>query len=150
MTKISRNAPCPCGSGKKYKHCCWLRERAASPVPAVGESSTAPPLVIWEDDGLDDLSNSVVDLLHQGRVAEAGAAAADLLQRFPEVVDGLERTAMVEEARGNHTVAADFYRKAARFTRARPGYDPETTEHYEHKAAELEGRAKPSDSSPGH
>ena len=20
--KISRNAPCPCGSGKKYKHCC--------------------------------------------------------------------------------------------------------------------------------
>jgi len=22
MTKIGRNAPCPCGSGKKYKHCC--------------------------------------------------------------------------------------------------------------------------------
>ena len=21
--KLSRNAPCPCGSGKKYKHCCW-------------------------------------------------------------------------------------------------------------------------------
>jgi hypothetical protein len=21
--KISRNAPCPCGSGRKYKHCCW-------------------------------------------------------------------------------------------------------------------------------
>ena len=21
--RISRNAPCPCGSGKKYKHCCW-------------------------------------------------------------------------------------------------------------------------------
>jgi hypothetical protein len=21
--KHSRNAPCPCGSGKKYKHCCW-------------------------------------------------------------------------------------------------------------------------------
>ena len=20
--KIPRNAPCPCGSGKKYKHCC--------------------------------------------------------------------------------------------------------------------------------
>ena len=23
--KIGRNAPCPCGSGKKYKHCCGLR-----------------------------------------------------------------------------------------------------------------------------
>ena len=22
-TKIGRNDPCPCGSGKKYKHCCW-------------------------------------------------------------------------------------------------------------------------------
>src|SRR3989442_623060 len=21
--QYSRNAPCPCGSGKKYKHCCW-------------------------------------------------------------------------------------------------------------------------------
>jgi hypothetical protein len=21
--KFSRNAPCPCGSGKKYKHCCY-------------------------------------------------------------------------------------------------------------------------------
>ena len=21
--KLSRHAPCPCGSGKKYKHCCW-------------------------------------------------------------------------------------------------------------------------------
>jgi hypothetical protein len=21
--RISRNPPCPCGSGKKYKHCCY-------------------------------------------------------------------------------------------------------------------------------
>ena len=21
--KLSRNAPCPCGSGNKYKHCCY-------------------------------------------------------------------------------------------------------------------------------
>ena len=25
--KISRNAPCPCGSGKKYKKCCINKER---------------------------------------------------------------------------------------------------------------------------
>src|SRR6516162_6661646 len=23
--KLSRNAPCPCGSGKKYKHCCYRK-----------------------------------------------------------------------------------------------------------------------------
>lgn len=24
--KIGRNAPCPCGSGMKYKKCCWLKQ----------------------------------------------------------------------------------------------------------------------------
>jgi len=25
MTKVGRNETCPCGSGKKYKHCCELK-----------------------------------------------------------------------------------------------------------------------------
>ncbi|MFQ6091569.1 MAG: SEC-C metal-binding domain-containing protein [bacterium] len=28
--KISRNAPCPCGSGKKYKRCCGAEEQSHS------------------------------------------------------------------------------------------------------------------------
>ncbi len=28
MTKIGRNDTCPCGSGKKYKHCCLAQDRA--------------------------------------------------------------------------------------------------------------------------
>ena len=28
----SRNAPCPCGSGKKYKKCCMLKEMPPTPV----------------------------------------------------------------------------------------------------------------------
>jgi len=40
MTKPGRNDPCPCGSGKKYKHCCQAKDTAqaakarASAVPA--------------------------------------------------------------------------------------------------------------------
>ena len=26
--KIGRNDPCPCGSGKKYKHCCITTEQS--------------------------------------------------------------------------------------------------------------------------
>ena len=26
--KLSRNSRCPCGSGKKYKHCCWGKDFA--------------------------------------------------------------------------------------------------------------------------
>ena len=27
VTKIGRNDPCPCGSGKKYKNCCLDKDR---------------------------------------------------------------------------------------------------------------------------
>jgi uncharacterized protein YecA (UPF0149 family) len=27
--KVGRNDPCPCGSGKKYKRCCLLKETQA-------------------------------------------------------------------------------------------------------------------------
>lgn len=30
MAAIGRNAPCPCGSGKKYKRCCLLKAQRTS------------------------------------------------------------------------------------------------------------------------
>lgn len=35
MARIGRNEPCPCGSGKKYKHCC-LRQEALGKSEAMG------------------------------------------------------------------------------------------------------------------
>ena len=32
MSKIGRNDPCPCGSGKKYKKCCLRKDQAAKQV----------------------------------------------------------------------------------------------------------------------
>ena len=49
MTKIGRNAPCPCGSGKKYKRCCSnARSGTSEPAPPTwnarpGISRPAPP-----------------------------------------------------------------------------------------------------------
>ncbi len=34
MAKIGRNEPCPCGSGRKYKHCCMLTRPQAAPAAA--------------------------------------------------------------------------------------------------------------------
>lgn len=31
--KTGRNEPCPCGSGKKYKHCCYAKDTAKVEVP---------------------------------------------------------------------------------------------------------------------
>jgi hypothetical protein len=30
MPKVRRNDPCPCGSGRKYKKCCELKEHRSS------------------------------------------------------------------------------------------------------------------------
>ena len=40
-TKTSRNAPCPCGSGKKYKKCCLAKDEAAEASVAVSEGAVA-------------------------------------------------------------------------------------------------------------
>ncbi|MDO5674980.1 MAG: SEC-C metal-binding domain-containing protein [bacterium] len=44
MTKIGRNQPCPCGSGKKYKHCCLRAEQAAKPAASTQAAPVVPTL----------------------------------------------------------------------------------------------------------
>ena len=43
---ISRNAPCPCGSGRKYKHCCLVSGTTDTPAG----SWTEPPEEDWEEE----------------------------------------------------------------------------------------------------
>ena len=38
--KLSRNAACPCGSGKKYKHCCYGK---GEHDPGLGSGQRQPP-----------------------------------------------------------------------------------------------------------
>jgi tetratricopeptide (TPR) repeat protein len=117
MAKVSRNAPCPCGSGKKYKKCCLLSQGGKT------QAAEQPMRFIPVYTELDQLSNSVVDLIKQNRWDEAEAASRKLLTDYPDQVDGLNRLAMVYEARGEKNKAADYYRKAADFAKSNPGFD---------------------------
>lgn len=74
MNKPGRNDPCPCGSGKKYKHCCMNAQQAESPLELrwrrvrraiesmaatllrYGQERYGPALLgeAWEDFCLDD------------------------------------------------------------------------------------------------
>ena len=38
--KTGRNAPCPCGSGKKYKKCCLAKDQEAGPQPTPAHSGS--------------------------------------------------------------------------------------------------------------
>jgi tetratricopeptide (TPR) repeat protein len=145
MVTIGRNQPCPCGSGKKYKRCCLPKDEAAASAALPTTDPTAlrkndPSCDFeWDDDHLDEDSNAVVDLIHEGRLDEAEAAARELLARYPEVVDGLERLAMVYDARGDAKQAAEYYRKAVAFILEEPeGYDPEIPTSLMKRANELD------------
>ena len=144
MPRTGRNDPCPCGSGKKYKHCCLDKDRAAELEPAIAqrvalqaqkanqvalqkdyqEELLESQAALQEAQGLDAASNAVVDLVHAGHLDEAEQAARELLLRYPEVHDGYDRLGMVHEARGQFREAADCYRLVIEFTRAHPAdYD---------------------------
>jgi len=159
MAKIGRNDPCPCGSGKKHKHCCLEKDGAAERTLAAPAS--VPPRQIGNlameiadrlaprtydvdetEDELATASNAAVDLVHAGKLDEAEAAAHDLLKRFPNVHDGWDRLGMVYEARGDNKKAADCYRKVIDFIRAHPyDYDPK----FEAVFQKLVNRLDPSD-----
>lgn len=63
--KEARNAPCPCGSGRKYKQCCALK----AVQPAAGPSAGA--------------QQNLVDLFRAERFAELEKQALALAKRWP-------------------------------------------------------------------
>lgn len=77
--RVGRNDPCPCGSGKKFKHCCLQRDfNARQPSPAFQRvlmgSSTHPP-------------NTSPPIIHQHPEivgSDAAESAADDGQKMPD------------------------------------------------------------------
>jgi len=156
MSKVGRNEPCPCGSGQKYKRCCEskvvdeaaARARAHAAAAAVrlaeGYTPLNAALGAWVDDGLDELSYSVVTLIKEKRFDEALAVCERLRIEFPDVHDWLERSAMVHEARGDLSLALDYYRRHVAFIthpERRDGYDEELIDIFRNKVVELEAKA---------
>lgn len=161
MSKVGRNEPCPCGSGKKYKKCCESKdleaaaERARANAPAATQrrAAHAPPPIEWEsvETVIDDLSNSVLPLIKDKRFDEALAVCERLRVEYPEAQDWLERSAMVHEARGDRALAIDFYRRTLAFTELpeqRDGYDEEVRIYYREKISALETALAGRESSP--
>jgi tetratricopeptide (TPR) repeat protein len=143
MAKIGRNEPCPCGSGKKYKKCC---EAAQITLVAPGTMRLKPsgwmPVEAGEDP-LDQLSNSVVDLIDQGHFDEALAACEHLRVEYPDVVDWLERSAAVHDARGDLHRAREFYQRALDFTNLpeqRERFEDDARDFYRRKLASFDAR----------
>lgn len=140
MVKPGRNAPCPCGSGTKYKKCCLPKDEETA-RRASDEQRRLLETMTWDDDELDDLSNSVLDLIKERRFEDALAVCKRLLDEWPEVIDGLERSAMVYKAMGQPDQALDYYRRALAFTERddqRDGFDEPARAYYRERIADIE------------
>lgn len=72
--KASRNSPCSCGSGKKFKHCCLNSE------PSNGEGSSRKTA---EKKQLIRHINTAFDMLSMGQYAKARGRAAALIRQYP-------------------------------------------------------------------
>ena len=72
LMKVGRNDPCPCGSGKKLKHCCEARERRRAEVR-------------------DSLAKGIFYVVGPLAVIVAIAVVVSTLRAKPVGDDGLER-----------------------------------------------------------
>lgn len=136
MSKIGRNAPCPCGSGKKYKRCCLSHKKGKGRA----RPSDVRFIPVFTD--LDKLSNSVMDLIEENRLDEAEAVSRKLLAEYPDQIDGLERLAQVHEARGEIGKAVAYYHKAADFAKSKPGFDQQSVNMYLEFADKAQAKEK--------
>ena len=101
-----------------------------------------PIVPFTDDDPLDDLSNSVLDLIAEGNLDRAEEVCQQLLAEYPDQIDGLERTAKVAEARGDLPRAIEYHRLAADFAATTEGFDPEVERDFRARGDALEARLR--------
>jgi hypothetical protein len=80
--KIGRNQPCPCGSGKKYKHCCLNDHEAIRRTKNEGRAGDHQ-VRKTEQDRLIKKIEETFALLDTGRYTEAFKQASTLIIDYP-------------------------------------------------------------------
>lgn len=131
---IGRKDPCPCGSGKRYKHCCGAQAQAATPGRAQaqavfadahrahlagrkGEAAQGYRAALGLDpDHPEALHYLGMLLFEAGQLAQAQAMVARSLQLNGRDADFWANSALVEQAAGRPDAAVDAYRRSLDLT----------------------------------
>lgn len=145
--KVPRNAPCPCGSGNKYKKCCLRQDQNAAAAgrnehPPAARAGDAAILAYTTD--LDDLSNRANDLIHSRQWNEAEACCQELLERFPKDIDGHHRFYEYYNARGDLPNAMTHAMSLRRMLAHDPeGFDPDFLAELDEDITRFQGSIPP-------
>jgi len=102
MASPSRNQACPCGSGKKYKHCCaatGAHAHSPSPLGALIRLETGQSLPIAQ------AMAHALQLHQAGRVRKAEAIYRQVVQRQPGHPDAQHLLGLTYHQTGRHDLA---------------------------------------------
>jgi len=108
MTKPGRNDPCPCGSGKKYKHCCERKVQA----PLANANTALIP----------DALQTAIQHHQNGRLPQAQALYQQILQADPNHPDALHLLGLIEHQQGNSATAIALIKQAITTRPADPAF----------------------------
>jgi len=115
-SKVGRNNPCPCGSGKKYKKCCLSKDRVISEDPKIDNSNNTsdskqtkikdnPTNAELDDrikslDGLEDINSPTSQLLKMFGVNEE--LLTDLSSKYTALKENWEKWSEVPDKFNQH------------------------------------------------
>lgn len=100
-SKIGRNNPCPCGSGKKYKQCCEATGAAAQSI-----SSNFNP---------QHALHTAMAQHQAGNLPVAESLYKQVLQTFPNQPDALHLLGLIAKQKGDLKTAVQLMRKSLNF-----------------------------------
>ena len=120
MTSFSDQATCPCGSGKKYKDCCFGKVEAIQKSP-------------WQSE--DQFFQIALQHHQAGRLPEAEAIYQRILQNSPNNADALHLSGLIAYQTGGIGEAVKLIRKAL-------GINPASTMYF-NLAAALKAQGDP-------
>ena len=100
MVTIDRNDPCPCGSTKKFKHCCQRKEKAQKPK-LHPDAALAP---MW--------LKLATQHLQAGRLAQAKSGYEQVLRVNPLHPEALQWMGVVWHQLGDNEKAIELVRQA--------------------------------------
>ena|ERR1051326_4089562 len=92
MASIDRNAPCPCGSGKKYKKCCAWKDATAAAAARIASLPVREANAWKMPDGdfiaeikpeLDEAVDRLLERVEQGEGRSVRGQIAALYEKHP-------------------------------------------------------------------
>ncbi len=106
MSKPGRNDLCPCGSGKKYKHCCQLKEMRASRTASQSQAQA-------KNEHPDDAKFQQALAHHQvGQAQDAFILLEQILQTTPDHAPSLNLMGALAMGLGDIPLASDLFMRA--------------------------------------